>query len=90
MSDATIERVSVIKSARVAFTTCLVGAVAHYIERDPSPVPVLMPTELDARSLMVDDIEGLFAESPALRDNLPMPMSAAIPIPIRIEDADAV
>jgi phage terminase large subunit GpA-like protein len=32
-----------------------------------------MPTESDARGLMVDDIEGLFLESPALADHLPMP-----------------
>jgi glycosyl hydrolase family 16/phage terminase large subunit GpA len=32
-----------------------------------------MPTESDARGLMVDDIGGLFAESPALADHLPMP-----------------
>jgi phage terminase large subunit GpA-like protein len=68
-----VERVSVLKSAQVGFTTCLVGAIAHYIVREPSPILVLMPTESDARGLMVDDIEGLFAESPALADHLPMP-----------------
>jgi phage terminase large subunit GpA-like protein len=63
-----VERVSVLKSARVGFTTCLVGAIAHYIVREPSPILVLMPTESDARGLMVDDIEGLFAENPALAE----------------------
>src|SRR5262245_57114511 len=73
LADANIERVSVLKSARIGFTTCLVGAIAHYIVREPSAILVLMPTESDARGLMVDDIEGLFAESPALADKLPMP-----------------
>lgn len=51
----------------------MVGAIANYIVRDPAPVLVLMPTESDARGLMVDDIESLFLESPELRDKLPMP-----------------
>ena len=51
----------------------MVGAIAHFIVREPSPILVLMPTESDCRGLMVDDIEGLFAESPALTDKLPMP-----------------
>jgi phage terminase large subunit GpA-like protein len=73
IADPKVERVTVIKSARVGFTTLLVGAIAHFIVREPSPILVLMPTESDARGLMVDDIEGLFAESPALADHLPMP-----------------
>src|SRR5271157_1037382 len=73
IADPKVERVSVIKSARVGYTTLLVGAIAHFIVREPSPVLVLMPTESDARGLMVDDIEGVFAESPALADHLPMP-----------------
>lgn len=73
IGDPAVERVSVLKSARVGFTTCLVGAIAHYIVREPSPILVLMPTESDARGLMVDDIEGLFLESPGLADKLPMP-----------------
>lgn len=73
MADPAIERVSVIKSARVGYTTLLVGAIANYIVRDPAPMLVVMPTESDARGLMVDDIEGLFIESPDLRDKLPMP-----------------
>jgi phage terminase large subunit GpA-like protein len=73
IADPAVERVSVLKSARIGFTTILVGGIAHFIVREPSPILVLMPTESDARGLMVDDIEGLFLESPALRDKLPMP-----------------
>ena len=51
----------------------LVGRQPDRIVREPSPILVLMPTVFDARGLMVDDIEGLFAESPALADHLPMP-----------------
>lgn len=37
---------SVLKSASIGFT--------HFIVREPSPILVLMPTESDARGLMVD------------------------------------
>jgi phage terminase large subunit GpA-like protein len=73
LADPKVERVSVLKSSRVGFTTTLVGAIAHYIAREPSPILVLMPTQDDARGLMIDDIEGLFNESPELVDHLPMP-----------------
>ncbi len=52
MADPRIERVSVIKSARVGYTTLLVGLIAHHIVRDPAPILVLMPTESDCRGLM--------------------------------------
>jgi phage terminase large subunit GpA-like protein len=43
IADPKIERISVLKSARIGFTTCLVGAIAHYIVREPSPILVVMP-----------------------------------------------
>lgn len=73
IADPKVERVSVIKSARVGFTTIMVGGIAHFMVREPSPILVLMPTQDDCRGLMTDDIESLFLESPALSDQLPMP-----------------
>ncbi len=81
IADPKIERVSVLKSARIGYTTVLVG-MAHYMVREPSPILVLMPTESDCRGLMVDDIEQLFQESPALREHLPCRIRAS-PIGIR-------
>jgi len=46
-----VERVSVLKSARIGFATIMVGAIVHSIVREPSPILVLMPTESDARGL---------------------------------------
>jgi phage terminase large subunit GpA-like protein len=68
-----LERVSVLKSARVGYTVLLTAAIAHFVVREPSPVLVLMPTESDCRGLMVDDIEPLFLDSPDITDHLPMP-----------------
>lgn len=40
MADPKYERVSVLKSTRIGYTTTLVGAIAHYVVRDPSPILV--------------------------------------------------
>lgn len=73
MADPAIERVSVLKSARIGYTATLTAAIAHYVVRDPASVLVLMPTEADCRDFMVSDVEPLFADSPAITDALPMP-----------------
>jgi phage terminase large subunit GpA-like protein len=36
IGDPLIERVTVIKSARIGYTTLLVGALANYVHNDPS------------------------------------------------------
>ena len=35
IADPRIERVSILKSARIGFSTLLVGGIAHYVVRDP-------------------------------------------------------
>jgi phage terminase large subunit GpA-like protein len=44
IADPRIERVSIFKSARIGFSTLLVGGIAHYVVRDPAPILVVMPT----------------------------------------------
>jgi phage terminase large subunit GpA-like protein len=38
ISDPLIERVSVVKSARIGYTTLLVGALGNHVVNDPAPV----------------------------------------------------
>jgi phage terminase large subunit GpA-like protein len=66
IGDPKIERVSIQKSARVGYTSLLCGGVASYIVNDPAPLLVVMPTEADARGIVVDDLENIFAVSPSL------------------------
>ncbi len=66
ISDPAIERVTIVKSARLGFTTLLTGALGHFAANEPSPVLALLPTEADARDYMVSDIEPIFEASPAL------------------------
>jgi phage terminase large subunit GpA-like protein len=67
ISDPSIERICLVKAIRVGFTTLVTSAIASYIINDPSSIMVLLPTEADARSYMVSDIEPIFASSPVLQ-----------------------
>ncbi len=67
IGDPAIERVTLVKSVRIGFTSLLTGAIASYCSNDPAPILALLPTEADCRRYMVADIEPIFDESPALR-----------------------
>mgnify|MGYP005841827461 FL=1 len=67
IGDDTVERVTILKSARVGATQLMVGALGHFVHNDPSPVLCTVPAEADARHLMVSVVEPTFNESPVLR-----------------------
>jgi phage terminase large subunit GpA-like protein len=49
ISDPLVERVSLVKSVRVGFTTLLTGAIGSFVANEPAPILCLLPTEGDAR-----------------------------------------
>lgn len=67
IDDPSVERVTVIKSARVGYTSLLTGTLASYVANSPSPILAVLPTQDDARDYAVGDIEGTFEASPVLR-----------------------
>lgn len=67
IGDDTVERVTILKSARVGATQLMVGALGHFVQNDPAPVLCVVPAEADARHLVVSVVEPTFSESPALR-----------------------
>jgi len=67
VSDAEVERVTLLKASRIGFTALTVGAIGAYVANTPASILVLLPTESDARDFVVSDIEPTFAASPGLR-----------------------
>lgn len=67
IDDPDIERVTVIKSARIGYTSLLTATLANYVANQPSPILAVLPTQDDARDYAVGDIEGTFEASPVLR-----------------------
>lgn len=70
MSDPEIERVTVQKSARVGYSTLLIGLIGSHVDNEPAPVLCVLPTESDARSFVVDQVEPVFEATPQLRGKL--------------------
>lgn len=70
--DPDLERVTVIKGARLGYSTLLVAAIGHYIRNDPTSVLCVVPTDDDSRNLIVSMIEPTFAASSELRDAIPI------------------
>lgn len=67
ISDPAIERVTVMKSARVGYTKgCICAPVAYFIEHDPSPMLLVQPTIDEAEKFSKEDIAPTL-EIPALR-----------------------
>ncbi len=71
MGDPSIERVTVIKPARVGYTKALMAALGCWAAQSPCSIMLLVPTDDDARRFAVDEVEPTFAESPALRGLIP-------------------
>src|SRR5829696_1751402 len=70
IADPAVERVTLVKAARIGFTSLLTGALGNYVANEPAPILVLLPTESDCRDYVVSDVEPLFQASPALRGAL--------------------
>lgn len=66
IGDPAIERVTVLKAARVGFTKCLMAAIGASAATQPASIILLVPTDDDARGFAVDEVEPAFQESPAL------------------------
>jgi len=67
MGDPSVERVTILKSARVGYTNLMVAALGHFAVNDPGPVLTVLPADADCRTVMTGTIEPTFAESPVLR-----------------------
>jgi phage terminase large subunit GpA-like protein len=68
LADASFERVSIMKSARVGASTLLVALVGYWATRDPGPIGYLQPRDSDARDFMQAEFEAIVDASPCLRD----------------------
>lgn len=66
LDDPAIERITVLKSARIGYTALLSGIIASYVANSPAPILAVQPTADDARDYAVD-LEQLFEASPSIR-----------------------
>ncbi len=70
IGDPLITRVTIQKSARIGYSSLLVGAIANFIVNDPAQILAVLPVEKDCRRFVVENIEPIFHASPDLRGKL--------------------
>jgi phage terminase large subunit GpA-like protein len=68
ITDPAVERVSVMKSARIGWTKILDAAIGFYMEQDPCPILAVQPTVEDAEGYSKEEIEPMLRDCPALRE----------------------
>ena len=67
IGDPLYSQVSVLKSARIGYSTILNGAIANFVVNDPSLILVYLPNDDMAKSFVTSDMEPTFEDSPALK-----------------------
>ncbi|AQH00196.1 terminase [Burkholderia sp. KK1] len=66
VTDPSIEKISVMKSARVGYTKLMDHAVGFFIHQDPSPILVVQPRVEDAESYSKTEIAPMLRDTPVL------------------------
>ncbi|WP_434715500.1 phage terminase large subunit family protein [Paraburkholderia sp. A3RO-2L] len=66
VTDPSVEKISVMKSARVGYTKLIDHAVGYFIHQDPSPILVVQPRVEDAESYSKTEIAPMLRDTPVL------------------------
>jgi phage terminase large subunit GpA-like protein len=66
VTDPAVEKISVMKSARVGYTKLMDHAVGYFIHQDPSPILVVQPRVEDAESYSKTEIAPMLRVTPVL------------------------
>lgn len=66
VTDPSVEKISVMKSARVGYTKLMDHAVGFYLHQDPSPILVVQPRVEDAESYSKTEIAPMLRDTPVL------------------------
>jgi terminase, large subunit len=73
ITDPSVTRVSVMKSARIGYTKIVNATVGYYIHQDPCPIMVVQPTIEDAQGYSKEEIAPMLRDCPSLALIVPEP-----------------
>lgn len=68
VSDPTVTKISVKKSARVGYTKCLDHIVGYFIHQDPAPILLVQPRVEDAEDYSRTEIAPMLRDTPVLAE----------------------
>ena len=67
ITDAKVEQVTVMKSARVGYSKILNHTIAFHIHQDPCPIMLVLPTIEDAQGYSKEEIAPMLRDTPCLK-----------------------
>jgi phage terminase large subunit GpA-like protein len=67
ITDAKVEQVTVMKSARVGYSKILNHTIAFHIHQDPCPIMLVQPTIEDAQGYSKEEIAPMLRDTPCLK-----------------------
>ncbi|BBO92062.1 phage terminase large subunit family protein [Desulfosarcina ovata] len=67
ITDPSVERITMMKSARVGYTKIVNHAIGYHIHQDPCPILLVQPTIEDAQGYSKDEIAPMVRDTPVLR-----------------------
>jgi phage terminase large subunit GpA-like protein len=71
VTDPRVRRVSVIKPTRIGATQSIVlNAIGYYVDQEPSPIIVALPTIDDAKKFSTQLLDPMFLDTPCLEGKL--------------------
>lgn len=73
VTDPSVEKVSVMKSARVGYTKILDHIVGYYLHQDPSAILIVQPRVEDAEDYSKSEIAPMLRDTPVLAEIAPDP-----------------
>lgn len=71
ITDPLVERVSMMKSARVGYTKIIDATVGYYMHQDPCPIMVVQPTVEDAQGYSKEELSPMLRDCPVLGKIMP-------------------
>ena len=75
ISDGAVESVVIMSSAQVGKSEALGNSVGYYIDQDPAPIMLVMPTERDAEAWSKDRFSPMARDTPCLVGKIADPKS---------------
>lgn len=74
-NDPTVQTIEFMKPAQIGYTTLLGNVIGYYMDQDPSPMLVIMPTVNTAKSWSKDRLAPMLRDTPQLRGKVKDPRS---------------
>lgn len=71
ITDPRVERVSLMKSARVGATKMMDATIGYYMHQDPCPIMVVQPTIEDAEGFSKEEVAPMLRDCPVLAEIVP-------------------